>query len=100
MRTAKAVGAETATIIGPPMAADFCTISTETRLVSTIMPWRGVAPLVHKRTGKLIQRVVATNILPHGYQATCWVPETCGVYRTGLLVKCLLRKERVYAVMI
>ena len=37
-------GAETATIIGAPIAADFCTISTETRLVSTIMPWRGVAP--------------------------------------------------------
>ena len=44
MRTASAVGAETATIIGAPIAADFCTISTETRLVSTIMPWRGAAP--------------------------------------------------------
>ena len=34
VRTAKAVGAETATMIGPLIAADFCTISTETRLVT------------------------------------------------------------------
>ena len=38
MRTASAVGAETETIIGAPMTADFCTISTDTRLVSRIMP--------------------------------------------------------------
>ena len=36
--TASAVGAETATISGAPIAAVFCTISTETRLVSSTMP--------------------------------------------------------------
>ena len=38
VRTASAVGAETATITGAPIAAAFCTISTETRLVSSTMP--------------------------------------------------------------
>jgi hypothetical protein len=33
MRTASAVGAETDTIAGAPIAALFCTISTDTRLV-------------------------------------------------------------------
>jgi hypothetical protein len=32
------VGAETATISGAPIAAAFCTISTETRLVSSTIP--------------------------------------------------------------
>ena len=38
IRTASAVGADTATITGAPIAADFCTISTDTRLVSTTIP--------------------------------------------------------------
>ena len=42
---------------------------------------------VCKRAGKFVQRIVTTNILAHGNQATCWVPKTCGVYRTGLLIK-------------
>src|SRR5579864_6651996 len=41
VRTASAVGAEMAIRIGAPMAAVFCTISTETRLVSTTAPSRG-----------------------------------------------------------
>ena len=44
MRTASAVGADTATMMGAPMAADFCTISTETRLVSTTMPLAALVP--------------------------------------------------------
>jgi hypothetical protein len=38
VRTASAVGADTATMTGVPIAAVFCTISTETRLVSSTMP--------------------------------------------------------------
>src|SRR6202045_5428354 len=38
MRTASAVGAETDTIKGAPMAALFCTISTEMRLVRRMIP--------------------------------------------------------------
>ena len=38
IRTASAVGAETATINGAPIEAVFCTISTDTRLVSSTMP--------------------------------------------------------------
>ena len=38
MRTASAVGADTDTITGAPIAAHFCTISTDTRLVRSIMP--------------------------------------------------------------
>jgi len=33
-RTASAIGADTATMTGTPMAAAFCTISIETRLLS------------------------------------------------------------------
>ena len=45
--------------------------------------------------GELAQRIVATDILPHGKQATCRVPKACGVYRTGLLIQYLQREERV-----
>lgn len=38
IRTASAVGAETATMTAAPIAAVFCTISTETLLVSSTMP--------------------------------------------------------------
>jgi hypothetical protein len=38
-RIARAVDAETATITGTPMAVAFCTISIETRLLSTIKPF-------------------------------------------------------------
>src|SRR5258708_22853060 len=38
MRTASAVGADTDTITGAPIAALFCTISTETRLVRSMIP--------------------------------------------------------------
>src|ERR1700730_15336344 len=38
MRTASAVGAETDTITGAPIAALLCTISTETRLVRRMIP--------------------------------------------------------------
>ena len=38
IRTASAVGADTDTITGAPIAALFCTISTDTRLVRSIMP--------------------------------------------------------------
>src|SRR5712664_2045104 len=38
IRTASAVGAETDTITGAPITALFCTISTETRLVRSMIP--------------------------------------------------------------
>src|SRR3984893_4173124 len=38
MRPASAVGAETDTITGAPIAALFCTISTDTRLVRSMIP--------------------------------------------------------------
>ena len=38
LRHASAVGAETDTIAGAPIAAAFCTISTETRLVRSTIP--------------------------------------------------------------
>ena len=38
VRTARAVGAETATMNGEPMAAAFCTISTDTREVTITAP--------------------------------------------------------------
>jgi hypothetical protein len=49
-----------------------------------------------KRAGKLVQRIVAANILAHGNQATRRVPEARGgVHRTGLLIQYLQRVERL-----
>ena len=56
--------------------------------------------LTHECTGELIESVVAANVLPHCYQAAGRIPKAGGVYRTSLLVQRLLRKERVYPVMI
>ena len=61
IRTASAVGADTATI-GAPIAADFCTISTETRLVSSTMPSLAILVL-HQRAGELVERVMTADIL-------------------------------------
>ena len=63
IRTASAVGAETATISGAPIAAVFCTISTETRLVSSTMPSLGGNLALRQRAGQLVERVVAADIL-------------------------------------
>ena len=87
MRTASAVGAETATIIGAPIAADFCTISSRYAAGQHDNALARGRSFACQRAGKFVQRIVTTDILAHGNQAACWVPETCGVYRTGLLIK-------------
>ena len=65
VRMAKAVGAETATMIGPLIAADFCTISTETRLVTRELI-EGVVALAcqAKADGKVLQILRRRHRLP------------------------------------
>jgi hypothetical protein len=52
-RTARAVGAETATIIGAPMQAVFWTISIETRLLNTRKPSCAAVPVRAKAPASL-----------------------------------------------
>ena len=87
MRTASAVGAETATIIGGTNRSGFLHhLNRDPARQHDNALTRG-RTFVCKRAGKLVQRIVTTNVLAHGNQATCWVPKTCSVYRAGLLIK-------------
>src|SRR5579883_1917082 len=60
IRTASAVGAETATITGAPSVAAFCTISTETRLVRSTMP--------------SLAETLASASAPHSLSSALWRP--------------------------
>ena len=63
VRTASAVGADTATTTGAPIAAAFCTISTETRLVSSDHAVCAGNASPRQRAGELVERIVAADIL-------------------------------------
>ena len=95
MRTAKAVGADTATSTGAPIIADFCTISIETRLVSTTSPDRARSAVAGESAGELVERVVAADILSHRDQAALGLPEAGGMHRPRLLVQHLQREQRL-----
>jgi hypothetical protein len=70
MRTASAVGAETDTITGAPMAALFCTISTETRLVRRMIPSFAAVDARGQCSRKLVERVVTAKVLAQGNDAS------------------------------
>ena len=89
VRTASAVGADTATISGAPIAAVFCTISTETRLVSNTMPSLAETSLLRQRAGELVERVVAADILAQRHEAVRRRPECRRMHRAGLDVDLL-----------
>ena len=93
IRTASAVGAETATISGAPMAAVFCTISTETRLVSSTMPSLAETALLRQRAGELVQRIVAADILAQRDDAARRRPERRGMHRAGFDIDRLQRRD-------
>ena len=85
VRTASAVGAETATMTGAPIIAAFCTISTETRLVSSTMPCAAVDAVARQRAGELVERVVAADVLAQRDNALRPAPaEGRGVHGAGL----------------
>ena len=94
MRTANAVGADTATSTGAPIIADFWTISMETRLVNTTSPDRALAPS-GEGPGKLVERVMAADILSDRNEAALRLPETGRVDGMGLAVQELQREQRV-----
>ena len=93
VRTASAVGAETATMTGAPIAAVFCTISTETRLVSSTMPPLAATPAARQRAGELVERIVAADILAQRDDAVRRRPERRGVDGAGLDVDRLQRRD-------
>ena len=95
IRTASAVGAETATSRGAPIIAAFCTISIEIRLVSTTRPWRALAPVAGQDAGQLVERVVATDILAKRNQAALGFVEAGGMHCARLVVQHLEGGERL-----
>ena len=95
VRTASAVGAETATISGAPMTAVFCTISTDTRLVSNTMPFsRDTAPR-SSAPRELVERVVAADVLAHRDETRIRAPECRSVHRARLPVELLAWAQRI-----
>ena len=60
---------------GAPSIAAFCTISTETRLVSSSTPSATATPLARQRAGQLVERIVPADILAHARRARAAVPE-------------------------
>ncbi len=84
VRIASAVGADTAMMKAEPIAAVFCTISTETRLVTTTAPDASVDAGLGQRAGQLVQRVVAADILARRDDALARSIEPRGMNRAGL----------------
>ena len=84
VRTASAVGADTATISGTPSAAVFCTSSTETRLVSSTMPDASGHALARERAAQLVERIVPADVFAQGDEAgslrqnaAAWTARVC-----------------------
>ena len=95
MRTASAVGAETATMMGAPMASGFLHhLDRDAARQQHHALLRGRA-LARERAGKLVEGVVASDVLTHGNEAAARIEEAGAVHRTGLAVQLLQRKQRV-----
>ena len=84
VRMASAVGAETAMMTGAPIAAVFCTISTETRRGDDDRAGRAVDAGPGQRADQLVERIVAADILARQHDALAGQVEAGGVHRAGL----------------
>ena len=84
VRMASAVGAETAMMNGAPIAAVFCTISTETLRRDDDRAGGAVDAGLGERAGQLVQRIVAADILARHHDALAGKIEAGGVHRAGL----------------
>ena len=93
MRTASAVGAETDTITGAPIAALFCTISTDTRLVRRMIPSLAAMDERASAPDELVERVVTANVLAQGNDAARGIPKRRCVNRARLEVEFLTRRH-------
>jgi hypothetical protein len=94
-RRANAAGAETDTITVAAMAALFCTISTETRLVRRIMA-SPVTTDAREGSRELIKRVVTVNVLALGNEAPADLPKRRGVNRARFDIEPLQRRYVLY----
>jgi hypothetical protein len=91
MRTARAVGAETDTITGAPMAALFCTISNcaaEAKTFTCIEDAHNGR--ARYRTRKLVERFMTSNVRAQGNDAALETPERRGMNRARLDVEFLM----------
>ena len=77
-------------ITGQPAIAAFCTISTETRLVSTMAPAAGVLAGTRERADQLVERVVAADVFARQHQPFTGPQEPRRMDRAGLVVQRLV----------
>ena len=96
-RSASAVGADTATTIGAPITAAFCTISTDTGLVRRTTPRVAGTAARRQRAGEFVERIVAPDVLAQGNQAGSRLPISCGMDRTRLPVDGLTGRQQAIA---
>ena len=94
MRTASAVGADTATTTGAPSIAAFCTISTEMRLDSSSSPSATGNAIARQCTRQLVERIVPADILAQCDETALRMPEGGGMHRVRLLVELLRSGKR------
>ena len=80
---------------GEPIAAVFCTISTETRLVTTTAPLGARDAASRKRAGELVERIVASDILARFDDALARHIEARGMNRAGLGVQGLHLRQKL-----
>jgi hypothetical protein len=78
VRIASAVGAETAMMKPAPIAAVFCTISTDIRLVRMTAPVPPGTPLCGKGTGELVECVVAGDVFANDHVCGARVEKSRG----------------------
>ena len=96
VRIASAVGAETAMMKAAPIAAVFCTISTETRLVTTTAPLDSVDAGLRQRAGELVERVMTADIFARRDDAFAGNVEARGVHRARLGMQWLHLRQQPY----
>ncbi len=84
VRTASAVGADTATMTGMPMAAAFWIISIDSRLVTTPKPPFRVRARARQAPSELVERVVTADVLAQRDEPLLRRTEGRGVHRAGL----------------
>ena len=95
VRIASAVGADTAMMKDAPIAAVFCTISTETLEVTTTAPVVPSTRLSGQRPGQLVERIVAADILARLDDALAGNVEARGMHRAGLRMQRLDLRQKL-----
>ena len=95
MRTARAVGAETAARTGAPIIAAFCTISIEIAARQHYESLARARALAGERASELVERIVAPDVLAQGDQPALGLIEAGGMHGARLMIEHLHGRERL-----